>query len=328
MSAPHPILTLTASDLDKVEVSPDEVLAAVEQAYSALAAGESTNPGKLTVAPTDKHSVAYSMLARDGQSSTVAFKTSYKFDPDRDRTSKRYYTTLSLYDDATGLPIALMDCGRIGALRTPAVSGLIIRACAAPSASTVLVVGSGTQGRFALPLALTAHPQFTHLELFGTHPDGIAAVREELARQYPDRTITVSTDLEASARRADVILAVAGEATPARIEADWLAPGALSILVGYGLSPSTLSGADYVVATNAEQMRTTGTDMAGPDGVLRSVDAELPDILAGRALPRLSASDRVFAYNSGLVVTDIALGLLFAHKAREQGLGSPLELWS
>ena len=82
------------------------------------------------------------------------------------------------------------------------------------------------------------------------------------------------------------------------------------------------------MATSAEQMRTTGTDMAGPDGELRDVDAELPDILAGRALPRRTPDDHVFAYNSGLVVTDIALGLLFVDKAREQGLGSTLDLWS
>ncbi|MBV6757879.1 ornithine cyclodeaminase family protein [Rhodococcus opacus] len=322
------ILTLTASDLDKVEVTADDVLAAVETAYAALASGASSNPGKLTVAPNDRRSVAYSMLARDGHSETVAFKTSFKFDPHHDRTRKRYYTTLSLYDDTTGAPIALMDCGRIGALRTPAVSGLLIRACAVPEASTILVVGTGTQGRFALPLALAAHPHFTDLELFGTHPDGIAAVRDELARQCPGRTVRVSTDLEASARRADVILAVAGEATPADIPSEWTKPGAVTILVGYGLSASTLSDADYVVATSAEQMRTTGTDMAGADGVLRGVDAELPDILAGRAPARRTLSDRVFAYNSGLVVTDIALGLLFAGKAREQGLGSTLDLWS
>ena len=328
MTSPSEILTLTASDLDKVDVTAAEVLSAVETAYAALASGASTNPGKLTVAPADKRSVAYSMLARDGHSETVAFKTSFKFDPHRDRTRKRYYTTLSLYDDTTGAPIALMDCGRIGALRTPAVSGLLIGACAAPNASTILVVGSGTQGRFALPLALAAHPQFTDLELFATHPDGIAAVQAELAHQCPGRTVRISTDLEDSVRRADVILAVAGEATPAHIPSDWVKPGAVTILVGYGLSASTLSDADYVVATSAEQMRTTGTDMAGPDGVLREVDAELPDILAGRAPGRRAPGDRVFAYNSGLVVTDIALGLLFAGKAREQGLGHALELWA
>ncbi|AHK35977.1 ornithine cyclodeaminase [Rhodococcus opacus PD630] len=328
MTDPASTLILTASDLDNVEVTSGDVLSAVETAYQALASGASINPGKLTVAPGDRRSVAYSMLARDGHSQTVAFKTSFKFDPHRDRIRKRYYTTLSLYDDTTGEPIALMDCGRVGALRTPAVSGLLIRACAAPDASTILVVGSGTQGRFALPLALAAHPQFTDLELFATHPDGIAAVQDELARQCPGRTVRISTDLEESVRHADVILAVAGEATPAHIRSEWIKPGAVTILVGYGLSASTLSDADYVVATSAEQMRTTGTDMAGPDGVLRGVDAELPDILAGRAVARRTPHDRVFAYNSGLVVTDIALGLLLVGKAREQGLGSTLDLWS
>jgi hypothetical protein len=36
----------------------------------------------------------------------------------------------------------------------------------------------------------------------------------------------------------------------------------------------------------------------------------------------------VFAYNSGLVVTDIALGHRLAELAERRGLGQVVELWS
>jgi ornithine cyclodeaminase/alanine dehydrogenase-like protein (mu-crystallin family) len=318
---------LSTSDLAGIEMPLTEVVSVVEDAYRALADGASTVPAKLTVKPDDGRSVAYAMLGRDGVREIVAVKTSYKHGLKHDRDRQHYYTCLTLYNDATGLPIAMMDCGRVGALRTPAVSALLARDCGAPDARTALVVGTGTQGRLALPFLLTVRPELETLLLFGTHPDGIAAVREQLANHFPTRRVEVVADLRAAATEADIVLATAGPATPAAIEADWLKPGALSVLVGYGLHPSTLHDADRVIATSAAQMAVTGTDMADEAGVLPPVHAEFPDVIAGRAAGRTDPAERIFAYNSGLVVTDIALGHRFAELAIAQGRGTVVPLW-
>lgn len=320
-------VALSTSDLRKVDIAHADVVAVVEEAYRALADGRSANPRKLTVSPEDEHSVAYAMLGRDGANDVVAIKTSYKFDPQHDRDRKHYYTTLTLYDDTTGLPIAMLDGGRIGALRTPAVSALLARECAPPDPRTVLLIGTGTQGRQALPFLLMTLPGVETLLLSGSHPAGIAAVRDELRLHHPERDVEIVEDLEAAAGRADVVLAAAGAGTRAAVRHDWLRPGTLSVLVGHGLHPSSLHEADRVIATSAAQMAVTGVDMAGADGRLRAVDAELADILAGRAQGRRDPAERVFAYNSGLVITDIALGHRFAREALAQGLGQEVRLW-
>jgi ornithine cyclodeaminase/alanine dehydrogenase-like protein (mu-crystallin family) len=327
MTAPR-LRVLSATDLAGIQVSPATVIAVVEQAYLSLADGSSINPSKLTVAPTDKHSVSYAMLGRDGSRELVAIKTSYKHGLQRDRNEQRYYTTLQIYDDRTGLPVALMDCGRIGSLRTPAVSTLLARTCAPPAARTALLIGTGTQGQQALPFLLATLPQLERLLLSGSHPEGIAEVRAQLRRHHPDRNVEQVGDARAAATEADIIIAAAGANTTVAIGAADCKPGALTILVGHGLAPSTLHTADRVVATSAAQMASTGTDMADPAGNLPPVDAELPDILAGRVPGRTSAEQRIFAYNSGLVITDIALGSLFAELAQRCGLGQVVSLWS
>ncbi|MFJ9690894.1 ornithine cyclodeaminase family protein [Kitasatospora sp. NPDC101183] len=318
---------LSTGDLAGLEITLADVLDTVEQAYRTLAAGQSDNPRKLTVKPADGHSVSYAMLGRDGVRNVVAVKTSYKHGLHESRERQHYYTTLSIYDDVTGLPVAMMDCSRIGSLRTPAASALLARECAAPDARTALVIGTGTQGRLALPFLLTALPKLERLLLCGTHPDGIAAVRAELARHFPDRELELVTDLEAAARDADLVLATAGPHTPAAVEADWLRPGAVAVLIGHGLAPSTLHRADRVVATSEAQMRVTGVDMADADGALPAVDVELPAAISGAARARTADGQRIFAYNSGLVVTDIALGHRFAQLAAAQGLGTEVALW-
>lgn len=318
---------LSTGDLAGIEISLADVVETVEGAYRTLHAGQSDNPRKLTVKPADGHSVAYAMLGRDGSRDVVAIKTSYKHGLDKSRDEQHYYTSLTVYDDVTGLPLAMMDCSRIGSLRTPAVSALLARECAAPGARSALVIGTGTQGRLALPFLLTTLPDLDRLMLSGTHPEGIAAVREQVRSYFPDREVEVVTDLRAAAGDADVIVATAGGHTPAAVEADWLKPGALSVLVGHGLAPSTLHRADRVIATSEAQMNVTGTDMADADGKLPAVDAEFPSVLAGVTAGRGSATERIFAYNSGLVVTDIALGHRFAQLALAQGLGTEVALW-
>lgn len=137
---------LSTSDLAGIDISLADVVATVEGAYRTLQAGQSDNPRKLTVKPQDGHSVSYAMLGRDGSREVVAIKTSYKHGLDKGREEQHYYTALTIYDDVTGLPVAMMDCSRIGSLRTPAVSALLARELAAPGARTALVIGTGTQG--------------------------------------------------------------------------------------------------------------------------------------------------------------------------------------
>lgn len=86
-------------------------------------------------------------------------------------------TTLQLYDDRSGLPIELMDYGRIGSLRTPAVSALLTRECAMPASRSARLIGTGTQGRQALPFLLVTMPGLERLMLSGSHPEELDAIR-------------------------------------------------------------------------------------------------------------------------------------------------------
>ncbi|MDF0531938.1 ornithine cyclodeaminase [Tsukamurella sp. 8F] len=328
MPSNDPQLTvLTRSDLADLRVAPHDAVSMVEEGYLAYAAGRSRNPAKLMVPMPEagRDAVTYSMLGYDGSLEQAAFKTSYR---QGSTSAEKYYTTITLYDDASGMPFALMDCHRVGATRTPASTALIARSCARPGARSALMVGTGAQGVQTLPYLLTVLPGLEHVSLFGTHPDGIAACVAAVEDEFPGRKVELVDDVREAASRSDIVVAASGRAAHPKIELGWLPEGGLLVSVSSkGVKEGTLAEADYTVATSTAQVEVTGRRMAGPEGEFH-VDAELPEILAGRAPGRRSDTDRVFAFSSGMIITDIPVAHALATRAIAAGRGQEVALWS
>ena len=317
---------LTRADLADLCISPQDVISSVEDGYLAYADGRSRCPTKLMMPLPEesRDSVSYSMLGYDGVLEHLAFKTSYR---QGSTTNEKYYTTISLYDDATGLPFALMDCQRVGASRTPATTALIARCSAKPGAKSALVLGTGVQSVNTLPYLLTALPELEHLRLFGTHPDGLALAQKTFKDYFPDREIELVDDVPGVVAESDIVVAASGRAAHPPVQTSWLPPGGLLISVASkGVASGAMHEADYTLATSTGQLGVTGKRLAGPDGTAH-VDAELPEILAGRAPGRRDPEDRVFAFSSGMIITDIPVAHALATRAIAAGRGHRVELW-
>lgn len=324
----EPLLhVFTRSELAGVSLGPAEVIDAVRGGYLALARGDSRCPTKLMMPlpNADRDAVSYSMLGYDANSEQVGFKTSYRQGNDH---RDKYYTVLSLYDDTTGLPFALLDCDRVGASRTPATTALIADACAKPDARTALMIGTGVQGHLTLPYLLTVLPGLERLLLFGTHQEGLATTVKVLKQHFPDREVEIVGDVPSAVAEADIAVVASGRARHPKVQMAWMKPGGLMISVSSkGVADTALSEADYALATSEGQLGVTGSRFATADGSAR-IDCEFPDVLAGRAPARRSDDDRVFAFSSGMVITDIPVGHLLVTRALEQGLGRGVPLWS
>ncbi|MCK7616030.1 ornithine cyclodeaminase [Roseibium sediminicola] len=317
---------LSRTDLADIEIPPADVIRMVEDAYLYHANGASRCPTKLMMPlpEAQRDAVSYSMLGYDGALQQLGFKTSYR---QGSESAEKYYTTISLYDDTTGLPFAFMDCQRVGASRTPATSAIIAKHCAKEAAKSVLMIGTGAQGINTLPYLATALPSLETFRLFGTHPDGIAASMAAFSRHFPDRKVELVEDVPAAAAMSDIVVAASGRAAHPKIQTKWLQPGGLLISVASkGVETGALSEADYTVATNEGQMGVTGKRLAGHDG-FAGIDAELPDIVAGKMPGRRSPEDRVFAFSSGMIITDIPVAHALATRGIAAGRGRRVELW-
>jgi ornithine cyclodeaminase/alanine dehydrogenase-like protein (mu-crystallin family) len=318
---------LTRGDLADVELGPGEVISAVREAYLALARGESRCPTKLMMPlpVAERDAVSYSMLGYDANCQHLGFKTSYRQGTD---SAEKYYTVISLYDDTTGMPFALMDCHRVGASRTPATTALIAEACAKPGARSALMIGTGAQGHLTLPYLLTVLPGLDRLMLFGTHPDGLRVTVATCRRYFPDREVELVSDVPAAVAEADIAVVASGRAAHPKVRTSWLKPGGLIISVSSkGVDSASLREADYALATSAGQLGVTGSRFDSEDRKV-TIDAELPDVLAGRAPGRRAPEERLFVFSSGMVITDIPVAHALATRAIAAGKGQRVALWS
>ena len=317
----------TRTDLAQVDMVPTEVVEAVRAGYLALDADESRCPAKLMMPlpVAERDAVSYSMLGYDAPTQQLGFKTSYRQGSDN---REHYFTALSLYDDVTGMPFALLDGDTVGAMRTPATTALIAEACAVPEARSVLMIGTGVQGLNTLPYLASTLPELERFRLFGTHPTGLADSVARFTAHHPQHEVEIVDDVEAAARESDIVVAASGRAAHPKVETTWLRPGGLLISVASkGVSSSALADADYALATSEGQLGVTGSRFNTGDGRAR-IDTELPPVLAGRVPARRTAQDRVFAFSSGMVITDIPVGHALATRAVEAGLGRKVALWS
>lgn len=324
------LTVLSRSELAQIEISPKAVLESVKSALVELDQTGTLCPGKIKVQVPE--SVSYSMVGRSRSSNSVGFKTSYthwRTDHKQSARRKNYYTTLTLYDDSSGYPIALLDGAAAGTLRTPAVSALLAQFAGAIPQSA-LIIGSGIQGQNAAPFLLETFETLNTIYLAGSHRNGLergakiasaAAVRlgRKLEIEIVDNPTTVSTGC-------DLIIGAAGPETRCIVSASDIPRNATVVVVGYGIAPDICHQASRVITTSIEQMNVTGRDYADTDGRLPNVHAELSDLL--RKGHKLSRNDEItFCYNSGLILTDIAVGRILAREGLKQGFGTEVPLW-
>lgn len=329
-SQPPTLRLLTRSDLADIELEPNRVIQAVEDGYVALQEGKSECPTKMMIdLPVEsRDSIAFSMLGFDGHRDLVGYKTSYRHGNDN---PEKYYTTISLYDDEHGTPYVLMDCQKVGASRTPATTALIARECARLGATTATVLGTGIQAVNTLPYLLTALPELTTLRLHGTHPVGLRSCQETFTRWFPHRQVELVEQNDSAVREAvessDITIVSSGRAWHPPIHTDWIPEGGLLISVASkGVADGAVAEADRVVATSEGQFNLVGERLLRGRDV--RLDATVPEILAGHKQGRADDTERIFAFSSGMIITDIPVAQELALRAFAAGRGTEVPLWS
>jgi len=208
-------------------------------------------------------------------------------------------------DMETGLPLAVMDCRWITAMRTAAVSAITAKHCARKDAESLGVVGCGVQGRFNLVAFKEVLPSLNRVRIYDINPEAMKKYKEELGPRL-GVDITICRDAESAVRGMDMILTATQRLPEPIVRNEWFQPGCL----GFGLEASrawhgeAILGADKFITDSWEQTLHFHEQGAFPDG-LPQLYAELGEIVAGKKPGRENDSERILAINIGLALEDV-----------------------
>jgi ornithine cyclodeaminase/alanine dehydrogenase len=326
---PQPIgmklLYLSRADVERVALPMSAIIAALEEMFREKGEGRVEMPPKPGIHPRPDAFI-HAMPAFIPALGSAGMKWVSGF-PENQRRGLPYITGLLILNDPeTGVPLAVMDCTWITAMRTGAATAVAAKHLARPDSKSVGIVACGVQGRSNLA-ALA--------EVFALERVRAYDVRREVAERFAAEMggeLGLAIEVVGSARAAveDLDLVVTSgpilkHPKPA-IEPGWLAPGSFASAVDFDsyFQGAALRECDRLVTDDLPQMeyyREVGYFQGTPPA-----DSELGEIVCGKKPGRRTADERTVAMNLGIALDDMATAILIHRRALERGIGTWLPL--
>ena len=237
-----------------------------------------------------------------------------------------------LYDTATGVLDAIIQAGALGAYRTGAASGVATRYMAREDSATLGVIGSGTQARTQVQAVCAVRP-VREVRVFGRDQGRREAFAESVGKTVDAEVRAVATAREAAAG-ADVVVTATNTSSPV-LEGRWLSEGSHVNAIGANsilrreIDLETARRAARVVVDDREQALIECGDLveAWERGVVDPARMdELANVVAGGAAGRRSKEEITLFESQGVGLWDLALAHATYRKAREQGVGTTVEV--
>lgn len=320
------LLYLSQADVQAVGVTMAEVIQALEVAFREKGEGRVEMPPKPGIHPGGGDNFIHAMPAYIPALRSAGVKWVSGF-PENHKRGLPYITGLLIYNDVeTGVPLAVMDCIWITAVRTGAATAVAAKYLARPESSVVGVLGCGVQGRTNVE-ALNALFALERVMAYDLDAQTARSYAEEMGTRLGLEVVVVDTPREAVSGCDLIVTAGPILKVPhATIQAGWMDEGAFASLVDFDSywHPEAMKEADKFCTDDRAQLRYY--ESAGYFQVIPPVHADLGELVTGRQPGRETSQERTMTANLGLALDDMAVAPLLYQKAIESKIGTWLPL--
>jgi ornithine cyclodeaminase/alanine dehydrogenase-like protein (mu-crystallin family) len=304
----------------------------MEEALTALARGAALNPLRTIMRLADGNGLLGMMPGSLESRGVFGLKVIGVLPKNHGTEHDSHQGLVLLFDSEHGLPRAILDASEITAVRTAATSGLATRLLAREDAGDLAILGTGVQAASHLEAMLCARrlrrvrvfsPTRSRLEEFAAR-----ASRKHGLRVEPMESVRAAVD------GADLICTVTTSLEPILL-GDWLAPGSHVNAVGACTRnarelDSLAVQRSRLFVDRRESVLNEAGDFLIPksEGVFADehIRGELGDVLLGRSAGRRSADEITLFKSLGIAVEDLVVASHLERVAREQGVGTYVEL--
>ena len=221
------------------------------------------------------------------------------------------HATYTLFDAATGMPVAVLDGTELTRRRTAAASALAARYLARPDSRRLLMVGTGSLAPHVIESHAVVRP-ISSVRVWGRRLERAEAVARDLTgRPY---AVEAVEDLAAAVRWADIVSCATLAEMPI-VRGEWLQPGQHLDLIGSytprmrEVDDAALTRASIYVDTRAALTESGELVQGLAAGViaLNDIRGELSELARGTVLARRSGDDEITLFKSvGTAIEDLA----------------------
>ncbi len=323
---------LNGPDVAQLDLTNDEILAAVEGGLKAQGLGQTVIEPRVHLIPESSDKGHFNVLR--GVVKPLGFagvKVVGDFVDNYQRGLPSEMALLNLFDPETGMPKAILDASGITDMRTGALTAIGAKHLAR---KTSRILGHiGARGTAYWNVRLLDHLfGFDEIRVHSRRPESRQAFADRLSRDL-GKTVTATADWESCVRGADIVVEASRLPRPEPLlKTDWIKKGAF--VVPYG----TMSAVELSLTDIMDKMVVDdwGQCRKGlPFGALRAhvdsdrlsernLHAELGQIVAGLKPGRESEDETNLLWHRGLSLSDIALGAALLDKAAKMGIGQSL----
>lgn len=320
------LLYLSQAEVESVGLGMAEIIELLETAFREKGQGRVEMPPKPGIHPGGGDNFIHAMPAYIPALNSAGLKWVSGF-PENYKRDLPYITgLLVLNDPQTGLPLSVMDCVWITAMRTGAASAVGARYLARPDSSVLGVLGCGVQGRTNTEALNVLFP-LKRVMAYDIVPEAQRRFATDISERFDLEVVPVKTPEEAVASCDMLVTAGPILKTPHRtIQSGWMEAGAFASLVDFDSywHPEALKQVDKFCTDDVPQLnhyREVGYFQDIPP-----IHADLGELVSGVKPGRQTLTERTITCNLGLAMDDMAVAPTIYQRALEKGIGTWLPL--
>jgi alanine dehydrogenase len=307
-------LYLTEDDVREL-ITPEDAVDAVEASFRDLAAGVVENAPRRRLALQEGRLA--DMAASDLELGYAGAKVYAGF-------HEGAAFVVVLFDASKPELVAVIEADHLGRLRTGAASGVAAKYLAKEGASSLGVIGCGSQAETQVACIRAAVPTIQRT---------VAYCRTERSlREFCERVGAEPGESHRDPAEQDVVVTITTSRDPV-LRGDWLDEGALVCACGANvlghreLDNVVLQRAAFVCCDSKEQAALESSDLVEPIevGTLDWLEVhELQEVVGGELEGRASEDDIVVFKSNGIAAWDVAIAARAVERARDSGAGTKL----
>ncbi|MHA1936413.1 MAG: ornithine cyclodeaminase family protein [Candidatus Thorarchaeota archaeon] len=320
------LLYLSQADVVETGITMSEIISQLEIAFKEKGEGNIEMPPKPGIHPGGGDNFIHAMPAYIPALDAAGMKWVSGF-PDNQKNGLPYITGLLILNDPqTGIPIAVMDCVWITAMRTGAATAVAAKFLARSDSSSIGVLGCGVQGRSNVE-ALNALFNLKTVNAYDIKRSNANSYRKEIEKQF-GLDVRIVDDPEHAVKSCDIVITAGPilKIPHATIQAGWLNEGSFASLVDFDSywHPAAMAEADKYCTDDIAQLR--HYQEIGYFKDIPDIYADLGELTIGKKPGRESDKERTMTVNLGLGMDDMAVAPLIYNGAIKKGIGKWLPL--